>query len=418
MLHKGRRPRGSASHGRDRSAGGRHLAQQQAAERLASAADAAAGNSVRWCAAYSDLRSACAGAAIVVALAGAWLACRLMGGSHNAGPHLFYCAIVLAAVRFSWPVTAAVAVAAGLLAGPLLPADVASGTPQELGAWMLRLCIFVIMGVLIALLVENPEATLRSRRLDAIASARLRHALKSGEIEVFYQPIYHVEEERVAGLEALVRWRRPVRGYADPCTFLPAAERTGVVTQLDEYVLRRAIAAACTWPNAGRPYISVNLSATTLAKPLLAATIDEILGETGLPADLLQVEITESALVDDLPGAIRQVAALRARGVRVAMDDFGSGRASLNYLQELPVDVVKLDRSLVTAAAFDDRSRLLLEGVTHMCDLLDLQVIGEGVELPEQLTCLTEVGVSMAQGFLFGRPAPIDDIRALLAGSA
>ncbi|WGL51628.1 EAL domain-containing protein [Nocardioides sp. BP30] len=275
-----------------------------------------------------------------------------------------------------------------------------------------------MLGLVIALLAGSPGARLRSAGLDALASARLRRALKRGEIEVFYQPIYQVQECRVAGLEALVRWRRPSGGYADPCTFIPVAERTGAITQLDEYVLRRAIAEACCWTSTGRLYVSVNLSATTLAKPRLAATIDRILDETGLSAHLLQVEITESALIDDLPGAVRQVAALRSRGVVVAMDDFGSGRASLNYLQHLPVDVVKLDRSLVTAAAVDDRSRRMLEGVIHMCDLLDLRVVGEGVELPEHLACLTEVGVGMAQGFLFGRPAPIEEIRARLAGPA
>ncbi len=274
-----------------------------------------------------------------------------------------------------------------------------------------------MLGVVMALLAQKPQATRRSRLLDAIASARLRRALDSGEIEVFYQPIWWVREDRVMGLEALVRWRRPAGGYVEPCTFIPAAERTGAITHLDEYVLRRAIATASRWPRTDPLCISVNLSATTLAQPRLAATIDRILDEAGWPPHLLQVEITESALIDDLPCAIRQVTRLRARGVQVAIDDFGSGRASLNYLQKLPIDVVKLDRSLVTAAAFDDRSRRMLEGVTHMCELLGLRVIGEGVELPEHLTCLAEVGIPMAQGFLFGRPAPIADVRALLVGS-
>jgi diguanylate cyclase len=388
------------------------------AARIDTATRAVAGRSVRLCAAYSQGHPARVAAAIAVALMGAWVGCRLMGGSRNAGPHLFYVAIVLAAVRFKWPTAAVVAVAAGLLAGPLLPADIALDVAQAPAAWMLRLGFFVMIGVFIALLVENPEATLRSRRLDAIASTRLRQAIESGEIEVFYQPICRVREDRVMGLEALVRWRRPTGGYADPGTFIPTAERTGAITHLDEYVMRCAIAAASDQPSAEPLYVSVNLSATTLAQPQLAATIDRILGETGFPAHLLQVEITESALIDDLPGAIRQVGSLRERGVTVAIDDFGSGRASLNYLQNLHIDVVKLDRSLVTAAAFDERSRRMLEGVAHMCDLLGLRVIGEGVELPEQLTCLAEVGVPMAQGFLLGRPAPLADIRALLDGSA
>jgi EAL domain-containing protein (putative c-di-GMP-specific phosphodiesterase class I) len=341
-----------------------------------------------------------------------------MGGSHNAGPHLFYVAIVLAAVRFSWPVTAAVAVAAGLLAGPLLPADVALNIGQEPGAWMLRLSIFVLIGSFIALLVEDPEAALRNRRLEAIGAAGLLRALDTGEIEVFYQPICRVQDGRLAGVEALVRWRQPEGGYADPSTFIPIAERTGAISRLDEYVLRRAIATARDWASRAHPlYVSVNLSVTTLAGSWLVATIDRVLDETGLPPHLLQIEITESAVIDDLAGTIRQVAALRARGVKVAIDDFGSGHASLGYLQNLPVDVVKLDRSMVTAAAFDDRSHRMLEGVTRMCDLLGLQVIAEGVELPQQLACLSEMGVSMAQGYLLGPPAPPAEIRALIDGS-
>lgn len=405
MARSGRQPRRSGS-------------SAEAPTPLNTATQAVTDKSIRWCAAYARSHRATATAAIIVALVGAWIGCRLMGGSHNAGPHLFYIAIVLSAVRFAWPTAAVVAFLAGILAGPLLPADVDLHIAQASAAWMLRLGFFVMIGVFIAILVENPDATFRSRRLDAIASARLRKALKNGDIEVFYQPIGRVIDDRVIGLEALVRWRRSTGGYAEPSTFIPTAERTGAIKHLDEYVLRRAIATAHDCPSTESLYISVNLSATTLMQPRLAARIDRILEETGWPAHLLLVEITESALIDDLPGVIRQLTTLRAQGVKVAIDDFGSGQASLSYLQNLPVDVVKLDRSLVTAAALDDRSRRMLEGVTHMCELLGLQVIGEGVELPEQLACLAEVGVPMAQGFLLGRPTPFADIRARLDGSA
>ncbi|WP_017936633.1 EAL domain-containing protein [Nocardioides sp. Iso805N] len=355
----------------------------------------------------------------MAALGGAWAGCLAIGGSHSAGTHLFYVAIVLAAVRFTWRATAVVAVAAGVLGGPLLPADVSLGIAQQPDAWIPRLGIFLMIGVLIALLVENPEATLRSRLLDAMASARLLRALKRGEIEVFYQPICRVQDDRITGLEALARWRGSAGGYVSPGIFIPPAERTGAIAHLDEYVLRRAIAAARGWQSGAQPlYVSVNLSATTLAQPRLVAMIDRILGDAGLPPHLLQLEVTESAAIDDLPGAVRQLEALRARGVKVAIDDFGAGQASVSYLQNLPVDVVKIDRCIVSAATSDDRSRRLLEGVAHMCDLLGLQVIAEGVELAEQLTCLREIGVPMAQGFLLGRPAPAGEIHALLDVSA
>lgn len=385
------------------------------AARIGTSADVLAATSVRMCAAYSQARPFRASAAIVVALGGAWAGCLAMGGSHNAGTHLFYIAIVLAAVRFTWRATAVVAVAAGALGGPLLPADLSMGLAQQPDEWIPRLALFVVIGVLVALLVENPEATLRGRLLDAMASARLLRALKRGEIDVFYQPICRVEDGRITGLEALARWRGSDGGYVSPGMFIPPAERTGAIAHLDEYVLQRAIAAACGWQSDAQPlHVSVNLSASTLAQPRLVDMIDRILRDAGLPPHLLQLEVTESAAIDDLPGAVRQLAALRARGVKVAVDDFGAGQASISYLQNLPVDVVKIDRCIVSAATSDDRGRRLLEGVSHMCDLLGLQVVAEGVELTEQLACLRQIGVPMAQGYLLGRPAPAGEIHALL----
>ncbi|HEY0889941.1 MAG TPA: EAL domain-containing protein [Nocardioides sp.] len=379
------------------------------------------GSGVHLWAGYSHAHPIRAAVTVGTALAGAWVGCLALGGSHSVGPHLFYVGIVLAAVRFTWPVTATVAVGAGVLAGPLLPADVSLNLAQDPGAWMLRLGVFVTIGVLFALLVENPEATFRSRLLDAVVSVRLLRALRAGEIDVVYQPIYRVRDERLVGFEALVRWRQrhPAVGHANSNTFISTAERTGAIAHIDEYVLGKAIAEASDWPNRTQAvYVSVNLSATTLTSPQLVAKIDRMLGDARLPPHLLQVEITESALIDDLPDAVRQISALRALGVTVAIDDFGSGRASLNYLQSLPVDVVKLDRSIVAAATSDDRSRRLLDGVSHMCELLDLQIIAEGVERADQFARLKEIGIPMAQGFFLGRPAPVGEIRTLLSKSA
>lgn len=374
---------------------------------------------VRLWAGYAQTHHLRAAAAVVTALAGAWAGCLLLGGSRSVGPHLFYIGIVLAAVRFSWAVTATVAVGAGVLAGPLLPADASLHLAQEPGAWILRLGLYVMIGVLVALLSETPDATLRSRLLDAAVSVQLLRALRAGEIEVFYQPVRSVGDGRLVGLEALVRWRQSTDAYANPSSFITAAERTGAITRLDEHVLRKAITEASDWRTQAQPvYVSVNLSATTLARSQLVAKIDRMLGDVGLPPRRLQVEITETALIDDLADAVRQLSALRALGVKVAIDDFGTGHASLNYLQSLPIDVVKIDRSIVTAAASDDRSRRLLEGVSHLCELLDQQIIAEGVESPAHLACLHEIGIPMAQGFLLGRPAPVGEVHHLLSESA
>lgn len=386
---------------------------------------------MRWYLAYSQADPFLALGAIALALGGAWAACLLMGGSRTPGPHLFYVAIALAAVRFTWPAAVVTACAAGLLAGPLLPADVSAQLAQQPSSWLLRMAIFTAIGVFIALLVRTPEITLRSRLGDAVASARLLRAINNGDIDVFYQPIYrlsgdsdrhgdtdHHGDELVA-VEALARWRRSPDRYASAASFIPMAERTGAITRLDEYVLGRAVATARGWTAVAPSLaVSVNLSATTLMQTGIVATITRVLQDEGFPPERLQLELTESALIHDVPAAIQQVEALRALGIRVAIDDFGSGQASLNYLQHFPVDVVKLDRSIVTAATLDDRSRCLLRGVLQLCDLLSLAVVAEGVEFEDQLALLREVGVPMAQGFLLGNPTTADAIDATLSGSS
>lgn len=374
--------------------------------------------------AYSQATPPVAVVMIVASLAGAWAGCVLLGGSRTPAPHLFYVPIVLAAVRFAWPGAAATALAAGLLAGPLLPADVPTGIGQPPAAWLLRLVIFFGIGLFIALLVTGPEASVRSRLQNAVCAARLTRALKSGQIEVFYQPIYRLAgkghtgedvQDRLVGVEALARWRRPDGRLVGPGEFIPAAERTGVVADLDEYVLRQAVGTARSWSTDQQPIsVSINLSAATLPMRHIVDVVETALRDNELPAHLLQLEITESALLGDLPAAIEQVQALRSLGVKVAIDDFGTGQASLNYLQSFCVDVVKLDRSLVTAASIDDRSHKLLQGVVDMCHLLGLHVVAEGVEFPDQLTVLRAVGVEMAQGFLLGRPARADQLEPLM----
>lgn len=358
-------------------------------------------------------------AAIMVALGAAWAGCLMLGGSRTPGPHLFYVAIVLAAVRFAWPAALVTACAAGVLAGPLLPADVTMHTTQQPSLWLLRLGIFAGVGLFIAVLVRSPEVTLRSRLRDAVSSARLVRALDEGAIEVFHQPIYRLPDERLVGVEALVRWHQSDDTVVSAGSFIPMAERTGVIAELDAYVLRRAVADARAWARVAPPIaISVNMSAVSLARPDVVSTIARVLEDECFPAGLVQLEITESALIHDVPVAIERVEALRRLGVKVAIDDFGSGHASLNYLQHFPVDVVKVDRSIVTSAAIDDRSERLLEGVVHLCGLLELPVVAEGVEFDDELALLLRLGVPMAQGYLLGRPAPAAAIHALLRAAS
>ena len=379
--------------------------------RTSAASTAFGRHGTRLYACYAQCSRAAATAAILMALAGAWFGSYLLGGSDSPGPHLFYVAIALAAVRFGWPGAVWTALAAALLSGPLLPSDVVSTTPHQMEDWLLRSAVFMALGVFIAALVKGPYPTFRSRLRDAVVSARLIRA-----VEVFYQPIYRVPDGRPAAVEALVRWQRSPGHYVAPGDFLPAAERTGAISRVDRYVLERAIATTKEWPDLGRQLtLSVNFSAATLARTDLPEVVRRLLNTYDFDATWLEVEITESALVEDLPTAVCHVEALRALGIKIAIDDFGSGHASLNYLHQFPADVVKLDRSLLTAASTDERSRTLLEGIVDLCARLDMNVIAEGVETGEQLTLVREANVAMVQGFLFGRPAPHEDIQMRLS---
>lgn len=383
------------------------------------AGDDSGDHGTRLYASYTHANPGLATTVIVIGLVSAWTGSILLGGSHSAAPHLFYVPIVLAAVRFSWPGAVAASLAAGVLAGPLLPAEVVPGTEQPASVWLLRVAIFLIVGVFVALLIDGPERTIRSRLQDASASARLLRALDRGSIEVFYQPVYRLLDDQLVAFEALVRWRESPDRYISPGSFLPAAERTGAITRIDAYVLNQAVTVASGWAAAGWPVsISVNFSAATLAQPHLVQAVQRVLGTYEFAPQLLQVEITESAVIDDLPMAVHQIEALRGLGVKVAIDDFGSGHACLNYLRYFPADVVKLDRSIVATANCDERGRRLLEGFVDMCSHLELQIVAEGVEFNDQLAFLRKAGVAMGQGFLLGVPAPASHLQPHLDATA
>jgi EAL domain-containing protein (putative c-di-GMP-specific phosphodiesterase class I) len=374
--------------------------------------DFAADHKTRIFVGYAQSNCVVAGVAVAITLAGAWITALLLDGAHSGATNLFYVPIVLASMRFRWPGTTFVALAAGVLSGPMLPVDVAARVQQPPAEWVFRAAVFMAIGALIVFLVEGPHPTIRSRIQDAAASVRLMQALRSGSIEVFYQPIHRVVDGEPEAVEALVRWRIAPGRYLSPDSFLPSAERSGVIVKVDEYVLQHALSAARGWEVAGRPVsVSVNFSAATLSQHDLTHAVRRALALYDFDPGLLRVEITESSLVDDLPAAVRHAEALRALGVKIAIDDFGSGHASLSYLQHFPVDIVKLDRTLLAAATSDERSRLLLEGITDMCARLEMRVIAEGVETSEQLDLVRDAQVPMAQGYLFGRPAPLAEIR-------
>jgi diguanylate cyclase (GGDEF)-like protein/PAS domain S-box-containing protein len=247
----------------------------------------------------------------------------------------------------------------------------------------------------------------------------LRQALDRDEIQVHYQPVVDLASAAIVGAEALVRWVSPDRGRS-PAAFIPAAERSGLIVPIGRHVLRQACLDTARWLEAhpGRRFsVSVNLSARQLREPALVADVEAVLAETGLPPDRLVVEVTESLLLDDLDAAVDRLEVLRALGVRVSIDDFGTGYSSLSYLGQLPVDILKIDKSFVDGVA-DGHGRSLVPAILELSRTLGLLTIAEGVERAEQADRLVELGCGLAQGFLFSPPVPADVLRRLLEAAS
>ena len=246
----------------------------------------------------------------------------------------------------------------------------------------------------------------------------LQAAIGTSQMHLAYQPIVSLEDNTVHGVEALARWTHPTRGIIPPSTFIPIAEETNLILPLSDYVLREACLAFARWHSAGSvqqlQYISVNLSRMQFADPNLMGKIIAVLRETGVRPDQLQLEVTESQIMQNRQSALRLLAELRATGIRLAMDDFGTGYSSLSCLQEFPLDVLKVDRAFVANLGLGRDYAALLHAVVTLADNLNLQVIAEGIEDAEQLAMLQALGCGFGQGYLLARPMPATAIADLL----
>lgn len=236
----------------------------------------------------------------------------------------------------------------------------------------------------------------------------LRRALAAGEFELYYQPICTVDTRRKVGVEALVRWRHPLYGLMSPDKFIPLAEETGLINSLGEFVLRQACADAAKWPSHIK--VAVNLSAIQFQDPELAPHVAAILAESGLLSRRLELEITESVLLQNSDKHIDTLSKLHALGVSIALDDFGTGYSSLSYLRIFPFDKIKIDRSFVKEMAQMETSAAIVCAVANLGRSLDIITTAEGVETEEQLELLRAAGCTQAQGYLFGRPVPVADV--------
>ncbi len=235
---------------------------------------------------------------------------------------------------------------------------------------------------------------------------KLRRALKRGEFQLCYQPKQNLRTCRVEGAEALLRWHEPSSGDISPSRFIPLAEETGLIVPIGEWVLRTACQQVAAW-QAHLAYpcqVAINLSSVQLNQPHLCDTLAQILQETGLPAHQVQLEMTETALMQDVDAAITLLHQFKALGVQVALDDFGTGYASLGYLQQLPIDTLKVDACFVQGVTHNHKNQALLRHIIALAHDLDLSVVAEGVEHLEEAEWLRAYGCDAIQGYWVGSP--------------
>jgi diguanylate cyclase (GGDEF)-like protein/PAS domain S-box-containing protein len=244
----------------------------------------------------------------------------------------------------------------------------------------------------------------------------LRSAIERRQLMVYYQPQARIDGE-IIGFEALARWQHPIRGQVPPSTFIPVAEESGFILEIGEWMLREACREAAGWPDA--LHVAINLSAIQFRHGDLAGLVHDVLLETGLAPGRLELEITESVLIDDLPRALAILRRLKALGVRIAMDDFGTGYSSLSNLQAFPFDKIKIDRSFISGLERNTQAATIVRAVIALGRGLNLPVVAEGVETQAQLDFLSNEACAEVQGYLLGRPLPIADYAGLLgrAGS-
>ena len=236
----------------------------------------------------------------------------------------------------------------------------------------------------------------------------LRKALPAGEFELYYQPVVNLESKEISGFEALIRWNHPEHGQVPPSTFIPLAEEIGFIVPLGEWVIREACLAASRWPE--HLTVAVNISAVQFRGSSLMTVIVNALAASGLRPNRLEIEITESVLLQDREATLSMLHQLRSLGIRIAMDDFGTGYSSLTYLQSFPFDKIKIDRSFVKDITDNAGSLYIVRAVAALANGMGMAATAEGVETAEQLDKIAAVGCTEMQGYLFSKPLPVAEI--------
>jgi len=275
----------------------------------------------------------------------------------------------------------------------------------------------------LALYAAKREGRNRYRVYDTVIDAQAKHrltiesglerALTSAQFRMAYQPIVKADTGEIQGFEALIRWESPELGAISPADFVPVAEETGIIQELGDWITRQAFKDCRRW---GGPYVSVNLSARQFLRHNIAQQILQYAEDADLAPQRIQIELTETAIIDDVERADFNLNVLRASGVRVALDDFGTGYSSLVYLNQFAIDCIKIDKSFVDNVTRDRQSAVIVASVSKLAASLGMGVVAEGVETEAQRRVLMAAGCGSLQGFHFGRPMAAKDVIALLAG--
>lgn len=355
---------------------------------------------------------------ILGGLALSWLIVYAAGGVDSIVPHFYYVPILFAAARFGAGAALVVALVAGVLAGPLTPVDVTAGISQEPERWLTRTGFFVGIGQLMAWLVIPALHPVTEELRRMRKEFDIRRGLRNDEFFLRYQPIYSLEQERYVGAEALIRWQHPIRGELSPAEFLDVAEDSLLIHDICDLALTEGCRQAAAWKALAAEnrlptwYVAVNLSARDVLRPELAAHVAAVLERHQLSPDLLHLELTETVLaMGETTEALHQ---LKRVGIQLAIDDFGTGYSSLAYLNRFPIDILKIDRQLISGLGLDPSARDLARGIVLLAGSLGLHTIAEGVETHEQLTIGRELQFDCIQGYYFARPLMADETPSLL----
>ncbi len=262
-------------------------------------------------------------------------------------------------------------------------------------------------------------ALLYARRLQSLMVTEMREAIRQDQLTLHFQPVVELATGRIEGVEALVRWNHPERGLLMPDQFIPLAEETGMIVELGHWVLRNAVRQLRDWqerlPLDSEFSVRVNISTTELQNLELIEHVQDILRETGVDAANLIIELTESMAVTGGDVDKYSLSGLRQLGVQLEIDDFGTGYSSISYLRRLPVNVVKIDKSLIDGLGTDEEQGGFVEAVLHLIHACGLKAVAEGIETAEQAEELVRLGCGSGQGYYFGRPAPAEAVEALIS---